>query len=315
MPANAFLTGAAVGNREDLTDVIWNTTPTDTPFLSSIEKVEATNVTHEWQRDVLAAAANNAVAEGADASYTAVNATARLSNQTQISRKSFSITWTQEVVRKAGRKSEVRYQTVKQGKELRRDMELACIENPTFTTGATRQTKGLRGFCVTNPGNNAGAPPAFPNTGPTDGTLRNFTEAVLRTAVLGAFTNGGNPDYLLVAPAIKQSISSNWTGGGAVGSTNRTTFITADDRKLQAAYDVYRSDFGEFKIVPNRTMSRTREAYLVDPSLCAIAMLRDMQTSQMATIGSADNYIIESEYALEVREERGLAACRDIQAY
>lgn len=315
MPANAFLTNAAVGNREDLTDVIWNTAPTDTPLLSSIEKVEATAVTHEWQRDVLAAPANNAVAEGADASYTAIVATARLSNQTQISRKAFSVSWTQEKVRTAGRPSEVNYQKVKQGRELRKDMELACIENPTFTTGATRQTKGLRGFCVTNPGNNAGSPPSFPNTGPTDGTLRNFTESVLRTAVLGAYTNGGNPDMLIVAPAIKQSISTNWTGGGAVGSTQRTTFIAADERKIQAAYDVYRSDFGEFKIVPNRVMSRTREAYLVDPSLCAIAMLRDMQTSPMATIGSATNYIIESEYALEVREERGLAACRDIQAY
>ena len=315
MPANAFLTNAAVGNREDLTDVIWNTAPTDTPFLSSIDKVEATAVTHEWQRDVLAAPANNAVAEGADASYTAVVATARLSNQTQISRKAFSVSWTQEKVNKAGRPSEIRYQTVKQGKELRKDMELACIENPTFTTGATRQTKGLRGFVITTPGNNAGAPPAFPNTGPTDGTLRNFTEAVLRTAVLGAYNNGGNVDMLMVHPSIKQSISVNWTGGGAVGSTNRTTFVDAGERKLQAAYDVYRSDFGEFKIVPNRVMSRTREAYLIDPSLCAVAMLRDMQTSPLAPIGSASNYIIEAEYALEVREERGLAACRDIQAY
>lgn len=315
MPANAFLTNAAIGNREDLVDVIWNTAPTDTPLLSSIEKVMAEGVTHEWQRDVLTAPANNAVAEGADATYTAITPTTRLSNQTQISRKTFSISDTQEKVKKAGRKSDVDYNKVKQGKELRKDMELACIENPTFTTGATRQTKGLRGFCVTNPGNNGGAAPSFPNTGPTDGTLRNFTEAVLRTAVLGAYTNGGDVDMLMVAPAMKQVISTNWTGGGAVGSTNRTVFMKAEDRKLQAAFDIYQSDFGDFKIVPNRVMSRTREAYLVDDSLVAVAMLRDMQTTELARIGSARNFMIEAEYALEVREERGLAAIRDIQAY
>jgi hypothetical protein len=307
MPANAFLTTAAIGNREDLTDVIWNTAPTDTPLLSAIERVSATAVTHEWQRDVLAAPANNTVAEGADAAYTAITPTQRLANQTQISRKSFSISDTQEAVRTAGRPSDIRYNTVKQGKELKKDMEVACIENPTFTTGATRQTKGLRGFCVTNNSLGAsGVAPAFPNTGPTDGTLRPFTEAILRTVVLGAYTNGGNPQMLLVAPAIKQVMSGGFVGNG-------TRFVKTEAKKLTSAYDIYESDFGDFKIVPNRCMQRTREAYLVDPELVALAVLRDMQTDEMARIGSARNFIIESEYALEVREERGLACARDIQ--
>jgi len=307
MPANAFLTNAAIGNREDLTDVIWNTAPTDTPLLSAIERVSATAVTHEWQRDVLAAPANNAIAEGADAAYTAITPTQRLANQTQISRKSFSISDTQEAVRTAGRPSDIRYNTVKQGKELKKDMEVACIENPTFTTGATRQTKGLRGFCVTNNSLGAsGVAPAFPNTGPTDGTLRGFTEAILRTVVLGAYTNGGNPQMLLVAPAIKQVMSVGFVGNG-------TRFVKTEAKKLTSAYDIYESDFGSFSIVPNRCMGRTREAYLVDPDLVALAVLRDMQTDEMARIGSARNFIIESEYALEVREERGLACARDIQ--
>ncbi|KPF66115.1 hypothetical protein IP84_17020 [beta proteobacterium AAP99] len=308
MPANAFLTTAAIGNREDLVDVIYNTAPTDTPLISAIDKVKATAVTHEWQRDILATPANNAVAEGADATYTAVVPTARLSNQTQISRKSFSISDTQETVNKAGRKSEIRYQTVKQGKELRKDMELACIENGTLTTGATRQTRGLRGWIVTNNSLGSGgvAPNIGTNTAPTDGTLRGFTEAILRTIVLGAFQNGGNPEMLIVAPAIKQVISSSFTGNG-------TKFIKGEVRKLEGAWDIYQSDFGDFKIVPNRVMQRTREAYLVDPSLCALAVLRDMQDQELARIGAARNYMIETEYALEVREERGLACARDIQ--
>lgn len=308
MPANSFLTNAAIGNREDLVDIIYNTAPTDTPLISAIDKVKATAVTHEWQRDVLAAPANNAVAEGADATYNAITPTQRLSNQTQISRKTFSISDTQERVNKAGRKSEIRYQTIKQGKELRKDMELAVIENPTLTTGATRQTRGLRGWIVTGSSSGAsGAAPNFgTNTAPTDGTLRTYTETLLRAAVLSAYTNGGNPSMLMVHPSIKQNISSSFTGNG-------TKFTKGEQKELWTAWDVINTDFGTLDVVPNRVMSRTREAYLVDPDLCALAVLRDMEDQELARIGSARNFMIESEYALEVREERGLACTRDIQ--
>ena len=305
MPANAFLTTAAIGNREDLVDIIYNTSPTDTPLISAVEKVKATAVTHEWQRDVLATPANNTVAEGADATYTAVTPTQRLSNQTQISRKTFSVSDTQERVSKAGRKSDIRYLTIKQGKELRKDMELACIENPTYTTGATRQTKGLRGFCVTNNSLGAtGVAPAFPNTGPTDGTLRNITEAFARAVVLGCYQNGGNISMLMCAPATKQTISNTFTGNG-------TKFIKGESNKVEGAWDVWGTDFGDLKIVPNRVMQRTREIYFVDTDLVALAVLRDMEDQELARIGSARNYMIESEYALEVREERGLGCGRD----
>lgn len=305
MPANAFLTTAAIGNREDLIDVIYNTAPTDTPFISAIEKVKASAVTHEWQRDVLATPASNSVAEGADATYTAITPTARLSNQTQISRKTFSVSDTQERVSKAGRKSDIRYQTVKQGKELRKDMELACIENPTYTVGATRVTKGLRGFCVTNNSLGAtGVAPAFPNTAPTDGTLRNITEAFARAVVLGCYQNGGNISMLMCAPGTKQTISNTFTGNG-------TKFIKGETNKVEGAWDVWGTDFGDLKIVPNRVMQRTREIYFVDPDMAALAVLRDMEDQELARIGSARNFMIESEYALEVREERAMGCGRD----
>lgn len=307
MPANTFLTTAAIGNREDLVDIIYNTSPTDTPFISAIDKVQAEATTHEWQRDTLVTPASNAVAEGADASYTAITPKQRLSNQTQIARKTFSVSDTQERVSKAGLKSDIRYQLVKQGKELRKDMELALIENPTLTTGATRVARGLRGWIVTNNSLGAtGAAPSFlTNTAPTDGTPRAFTEALLRTVVLGAYSNGGNPTMLMMAPVQKQVVSSTFTGNG-------TKFIKGETRELAAAYDVYQSDFGTFKLVPNRVMQRTREAYLVDPDMAALAVLRDMQDQELARIGSARNYMIESEFTLEMREERAHGAVRDL---
>lgn len=309
MPANAFLTTAAIGNREDLIDMIYNVAPTDTPLISMVDKVEATATTHEWQRDTLDTPAVNAVAEGLDATYTAITPTQRLSNQTQIARKTFSVTDTQEKVRKAGRKSEIRYQTVLKGKALRKDMELALVENPTLTTGATRVARGLRGWIQTN--NSLGATGVAPvavggNTAPTDGTLRTFTEAILRDGVRLAYLAGGNPTTMMVHPTIKQNAGATFTGGG-------TRFVTIADKRMESTFDFYEHDFGVLKVVPNRVMSRSREAYILDPDMVALAVLRDMQTTELARIGSAQNYMMEAEFTLEMREERAHACLRDLQ--
>ena len=56
LATNAFTSYSSIGNREDLTDVIYNVDPTDVPFMTGIEKVSATAVLHEWQTDALAAA-------------------------------------------------------------------------------------------------------------------------------------------------------------------------------------------------------------------------------------------------------------------
>ncbi len=62
-----YQTYTAIGQREDLSDVIYNISPTDTPFMSSIGKTKATAILHEWQTDSLAAASlSNAAVEGAD---------------------------------------------------------------------------------------------------------------------------------------------------------------------------------------------------------------------------------------------------------
>ena len=53
-PADTFSSYDAIGNREDLSDLIHMISPTDTPFLSAIGKGGATSTKHEWQLDTLA---------------------------------------------------------------------------------------------------------------------------------------------------------------------------------------------------------------------------------------------------------------------
>ena len=131
-------------------------------------------------------------------------------------------------------------------------------------------------------------------------TMRRVYDRGLTTAT------GGNISMLMVHPSIKQNISATFTGAG-------TKFNKGETNQLNTAWDVIKTDFGELDVVPNRVMQRTREAYYIDPDLVALAVLRDMQDQELARIGSARNFMIETEYALEVREERGLACTRDIQ--
>lgn len=170
----------AIGLREDLSDIIYNISPTDTPFMSSIPQSKATAVTHEWQLDSLAAASgSNAQIEGNEVTFSALTATTRKSNVTQISTKSVIISGTLEAVNKAGRNSELAYQISKASKELKRDMETSLLANTTVAAGnssTARTLAGIVSWLKTNESTSGTAPTTSGTTTRTDGTQRAFTE-------------------------------------------------------------------------------------------------------------------------------------------
>jgi hypothetical protein len=55
--AETFDAYDAIGQREDLSDIIYNIAPAETPFMSNIGKVKVKAKKHEWQTDTLADAA------------------------------------------------------------------------------------------------------------------------------------------------------------------------------------------------------------------------------------------------------------------
>jgi galactitol-specific phosphotransferase system IIB component len=188
-PSQTFDTYDSIGEREDLSDVIYNISPTDTPFLSSASKTKATAVLHEWQTDSLAAAsAANAVIEGDEATADAITSTTRLSNSSQIMDKVVTITGTQEAVDKAGRASEIAYQIAKAAKELKRDLESSLTANNAEVTGGSgtaREMGGLGAWVITNDvfGSGGASGAGIGNTARTDGTQRAFTEAQLKSVI------------------------------------------------------------------------------------------------------------------------------------
>lgn len=302
-----FLTFSAIGNREDLADVIYNISPTDTPFMGTIAKSKATAVLHEWQSDSLAAAAANAQLEGDDiSSFTAVTPTSRLNNTCQIAYKNVVVSGTQDAVRKAGRQREITYQLVKRSKELRRDMEFVMCSNQASVSGnstTARQLRSLDSWYVTNTSRGAGGANGSTSTAATDGTQRALTESMLKTVLQSCWTNGGDVDLIMTGPFNKTVVSS-FTG-------NSTPMIDAEKKQRVATIDIYKSDFGTHKIVANR-FSRDRDLHCLDTSLWATAFLRPQQTIDLAKTGDSEKGMVLAEWTLESRNEKGSGIVADL---
>jgi hypothetical protein len=301
-----FQTYQSIGNREDLSDVIYSISPTDTPIMSSIGKTKATAVYHEWQTDSLAANTTaNALVEGATASDITVSPTTRLGNYTQIVGKTIMVSGTLEAVDRAGRKSEKAYQLAKVSSEIKRDMETIITANQGQSAGnaSTARTLGaLLSYIKSNTSKNGtsvtGVDPVTQGVSTrTDGTTRAFTEAMLKTVIASVFTNGGTPSTLFVSPTQKQVVSG-FTGLAA----QRYQVPTNGQATILAGADLYQSDFGVLSIVPDRFM-RTRDALILDPEYAALAYLRPFQTNELARVGDAEKTQILTEFTLEVRNE------------
>lgn len=311
-----FRTYAAVGMREDLSDVIYNISPTDTPFMSTVGKTKATAVYHEWQTDSLAAAAANAAVEGADASTATLTATTRVGNRTQISQKTIGVTGTLEAVDKAGRKSEKAYQLAKASSEIKRDMEFTFLSNTVQSNGSAGSTArvlgGLQTWLATNGDfGSGGSAGSAGTTARTNGTNRTFTETELKTVIKEVFESGGSPKILMVTPAHKQTVSA-FAGIAAqrymAPSDAPTTII--------GAADIYLSDFGSVSVVPNRFMvsgnSANEVAFVLDPEYAAVAYLRPFFTNELAKNGDSDRTQLLVEYTLEVRNEAAHGIIADL---
>jgi hypothetical protein len=301
-----YQTFQSIGNREDLSDVIYNISPTDTPIMSSIGKTKATAVYHEWQSDSLAASTTaNALVEGNTASDATLSPTSRLGNYTQIVGKTIMVSGTLEAVDKAGRKSEKAYQLAKASSEIKRDMETIITANQGQSAGnaSTARTLGsLLSYIKSNTSKNGtsvtGVDPVTQGVSTrTDGTTRAFTEAMLKTVVASVFSNGGTPSALFVSPAQKQVVSG-FTGLAA----QRYQVPTSGQATILSGADLYQSDFGVLSIVPNR-FQRTRDALILDPEYAALAYLRPFQTNELARVGDAEKTQILAEFTLEVRNE------------
>jgi hypothetical protein len=313
LPTDTFTTYLAKGMREDLSNEIYRIDPVDTPFMSAIEKVKATAVNHEWQTQALASVdTSNAAFEGSDAVTDAVTATVRLGNICQISDKVARVTRTEEVVLKAGRDSELEYQEMLKGMELKRDMEaILSGTNQAKNTGAAataRLTASVLSWIKTNTNRDEVGAGADPTTADgvgtrTDGTQRQFTEAQLKNVFSEIWTSGGKPN-LVLAGAFNKQMFSTFTGRATVTED-------AKSKAIIATVDAYESDFGRVSVKASRFM-RARDVLVLETDKWQLASLRKFESTPLAITGDNRRKHILSEYALVACNEKSSGGVFDL---
>jgi len=285
----------AVGNKEDISDVITNISPDKTPLFSRIGRTKATQTIHEWLEDSLGEAEDNAQPEGY--TYFTVNGEprVRLNNYTQIMHRGIQVTDTQEAVLHHGVQSELAYQMQKKMKELAFDCEKALIEQDTKFLGTSindvRRFGGLPYWIITNVLSNGGTP-------------RALTFDLINNALEQVWLCGGKPTILLVSPRNKRVISTFTAGNTKYMDGNQTT-------KLKQVISVLETDFGTVQclvdiFMPNDIM------YGLSPEYIKKAFLRNFKTGDMPKISDMGRRIVNGEWTLEMRAEKAHFKIEDL---
>jgi hypothetical protein len=319
---NTFQTTQAVGNREELSDVVSRITPEDTPIYSLIEKGKCVTVHPEWETDELAAPGTNIREEGEEYAFGAITPPTRLGNYTQIMRKDWIISATQEVTAEAGNVQKRKYQKLKKGVEIRKDVEFAIADTNASVGGATREFGSLNTWIETNVsrgagGSNGGFDPATGLTvAPTDGTQRPFTKTTLDDVMQQGYQNGANFRHVSVSPYVK-SVFVTFMSDANVSPFRYAVSQGGERNTIVATADYYEGPFGTVMIHPNRVQAVSaglaRNAFFIDTDMLSFLWLRNIQEDRdVAKTGDADKGVIIGEGTLKVHNEKGLGIAADL---
>ena len=322
VPTNTRETYGAIGIREDLSNIIYNISPMDTPFLNGCGRGSADNTTFEWQTDELKTAATNMQIEGNDYASTAATEPRRLTNYTQISSTQVQSSGTAEAVDFAGRKSTQAYQLAKRAKEMKRDMEYMLLQGTVKvlgSSGTARETAAFSTWVGTNDASTSNVVAASTGAGITnsgastypDGTTNSATGGANTTTTIALINNvaervwnlGGTPDTILCNSTVKGTISSS-SVGGAVVAAPRNDIGSKDNITAVNAVDVLVTDFGTFKVVPDRFIPATNVDF-VDFDLWSVDYLRPFRTETLAKSGDSVKQLLIAEYGLRAKNGNG----------
>jgi hypothetical protein len=304
-PANTFDSYDVKGIREDLENVIYDISPEETPFYSSLKKVKASNTYHEWQTDSLRSSAANAHIEGDDTAGEARTATTRLGNYTQIFKNAVIIPDTDEGLDKAGRAAEMAYQVLKIAKEQKLDIEKALFDNNKYEVGsasAARELAGCGAYVSSNVANIGGSGGANPtgsvpgNTARTDGTATVFTQADFDTVMQSIWENGGNPDTVYLS-AFQMNLALGFTG-----YNNQRSHIEATSKTVVKAVDIYVTPWGTVEFTPSRE-NRGRDVWIMDSDMWACGVLRPTKNTELAKTGDSTKRQVLTELTLISKNE------------
>jgi hypothetical protein len=317
--ANTVLTTQAVGNREELSDLVNLITPSDTPIYSMAGKEKASSKHPEWEFEELDAPGDNAQPEGNEYSFDAVTPPTRVGNYTQIFTKTFRFSGTQQAVDNAGRAEKRAHELMKKGKAIRKDIEYSIVANTASTNTDPRRSGGLPTWLTTNVSRGAGggASGGFSSgvtTVETTGNLRAWSKALTDTVLQSIYNEGGDVTTVVCSSYNKGVFATFMSDSNvapfryAAGRGTNTIIGTAD---------IYESPWGPVKVMPNRVMSAgdaptARRVFALDPGMVKWMTLRSIQEDKVAKTGDAENGVLIAEGTLKVVNEAGIGVIADV---
>lgn len=306
-PTNTFSSYDAVGIREDLSDVIFDISPEETPFYTKSAKTKVSNTLVEWQTDALRASADNAHIEGDDTTAEARTATVRLNNRTQIFKNSVVIPGTDTGLNKAGRAREMAYQVLKIAKEQKLDIEKALFANQAKVAGndtTARRLAGAPAWLTTNTdfsadGTPAGADPTGDgsNARTDDSTPVAFAQTRFDSVMQSIWNAGGKPDTVYLS-AFQMNVALGFTG-----NNNQRSNITAESEKVIKHMAVYVTPWGTVEFVPSR-QNRARDVFIMQDDMWAIGILRPTKNEELAKTGDNEKRQVVTELTLMCKNEK-----------
>jgi hypothetical protein len=311
-PTNTLDSYDVRGIREDLSDVIYDISPEETPFYTACAKAKASNTLHEWQTDALRSSGDNAHIEGDDTIAEARSATVRLNNRTQIFKNAVVIPGTDQGLNKAGRAREMAYQVLKIAKEQKLDIEKAMFANQAKVAGdstTARRMAGVPAWLTTNTNFQSGSSGADPtgdgsNARTDDGTPTAFSQTKFDSVMQSIWVSGGKPDSVYLS-AFQMNLALGFTG-----NNNQRSNITAEAEKVIKHMAVYVTPWGTVEFKPTRE-NRARDVFIMQDDMWAVGVLRATKNEELAKTGDNEKRQVLTELTLVCRNEKSSGGIYD----
>jgi hypothetical protein len=308
-------TGPAIGNREDLSDVLTILAPEETPILSLASKSKATSTFHEWVVDSLATPQTTGISEGTDitAFDDKFSGRARLGNYVQIFRRDYLVSNLQQAVTSVG-PANVAQAEAKCMRELKRDAEAAiCSNNDRSVEDGAGTPYALRGLgdWIDNAGP-SDVPAAF-RTPSASIEASSLTESKFNDILGSIFTRTGEMGNLtLVANVALRKVIANFTrnDGGASNDNIYNVNQDAVTKKITLSVSLFDSDFGLVRIINGNPAcmptATTNVGYVLDPKYLGFATLIPMGSTRLENQGGGERGYVDMA---------GTLVCRTPQAH
>lgn len=288
-------------NREDLDNIAYDISPTETPFMTMAGRGKASGVNFEWINRALSAPSADGVVEGKAATETAATAPTRKKNTCQIQERVVTITGSQMAVDSVDNWGHVDEETARKLAEIKRDVESACLRMQPVVYGdaaTARQTRSFGHFIpqanvlgYTVPASETAAVGAF-----TGAPYTTLTMDFFRTLMRQCYDVGARPKKVFV-DSVNKAIVSEFTG-------RVNEVINGSQKKVTFDVTLIETDFGMLEVVVDQFFpsgaTKSDYTYFVDPEYVSINWLRPFRKTELGIVGDKKTWQIIGEWGIQV---------------